>query len=564
MSGKRIAFSVLMYCAWLVIGVSGAFGKGMDDSIMFRIDWRLYSSMPDNLNSLEAGALRSNQPFVFISSGNDEKYLCEIPDVSAEPKRKIDSYSGPTPGELIRVLYDERICSYWLDLYWTYELCHGRYVLQYHDDKETIGNPRTEYYLGNFRSEHTKMDDKGFDQLNPPTKKVDDVDLPYYPVSYRQGTVCDLTGKPRTTTVLYVCRLDAKDQIYSFAEISSCTYEVVVLTRRLCSHPSFQPIIVPQHEIICYSRDANKKLSKPIALIAHENERAKSFEKEYGLIPPQSLQSDMVMPSRRNEDEEEDEDDSDGTTIILPKQTAGLLRLLTVVESYCSLVWQIAVKTLITSVLRIGVRCCGMRQFEPSDSFLWFQPLSELIFEDHGRSSKPTKSSEKEGSSTIDHRVVVPDDNEFLNGKQCLYGGGSGWWKYEFCYGKKVIQYHDDAKGGRDEVVLGIFNEEIHKQWIRENPQKQPLKIDGYVILTSHIYTGGDVCEEENIHRSVEVRIRCRPSEGSQSAVTLFLLEPHTCQYVLGVESPRFCDLLQEVDEFGLLPKPEHSHFGEL
>ena len=26
---------------------------------------------------------------------------------------------------------------------------------------------------------------------------------------------------------------------------------------------------------------------------------------------------------------------------------------------------------------------------------------------------------------------------QFLKGDYCLYGG-SGWWKYEFCYGKKV------------------------------------------------------------------------------------------------------------------------------
>jgi endoplasmic reticulum lectin 1 len=25
---------------------------------------------------------------------------------------------------------------------------------------------------------------------------------------------------------------------------------------------------------------------------------------------------------------------------------------------------------------------------------------------------------------------------EFLRGDYCLYGG-AGWWKYEFCYGKK-------------------------------------------------------------------------------------------------------------------------------
>lgn len=44
--------------------------------------------------------------------------------------------------------------------------------------------------------------------------------------------------------------------------------------------------------------------------------------------------------------------------------------------------------------------------------------------------------------------VPVPseeDDREFLkgflSGTNCLTGG-SGWWRYELCYGKHVIQYH--------------------------------------------------------------------------------------------------------------------------
>ena len=64
---------------------------------------------------------------------------------------------------------------------------------------------------------------------------------------------------------------------------------------------------------------------------------------------------------------------------------------------------------------------------------------------------------------------------EFLKGEYCLYGG-SGWWKYEFCYGKKVSllsshvadqtvqsimsqvdQYHEEAGGQRTVVRLGEF-----------------------------------------------------------------------------------------------------------
>ncbi len=31
--------------------------------------------------------------------------------------------------------------------------------------------------------------------------------------------------------------------------------------------------------------------------------------------------------------------------------------------------------------------------------------------------------------------------NGFLSGQDCLIGG-SGWWKYEICYGKHVTQFH--------------------------------------------------------------------------------------------------------------------------
>lgn len=32
--------------------------------------------------------------------------------------------------------------------------------------------------------------------------------------------------------------------------------------------------------------------------------------------------------------------------------------------------------------------------------------------------------------------------NSFISGTQCL-NGGTGWWKYEVCFGKHVIQYHE-------------------------------------------------------------------------------------------------------------------------
>merc|ERR1719481_1564110 len=61
---------------------------------------------------------------------------------------------------------------------------------------------------------------------------------------------------------------------------------------------------------------------------------------------------------------------------------------------------------------------------------------------------------------------------EFLRGEYCLYGG-SGWWKYEFCYGKKVDQYHEEGGGKKTVVRLGEFKEAEHLQWLEEHPTKK-------------------------------------------------------------------------------------------
>ena len=70
-----------------------------------------------------------------------------------------------------------------------------------------------------------------------------------------------------------------RDGIYAFAEISSCNYEMVVLTERLCSHPAFRPAVTPELEITCYSRNPHNDTAKPPSLIQMENEDANAFEK---------------------------------------------------------------------------------------------------------------------------------------------------------------------------------------------------------------------------------------------------------------------------------------------
>lgn len=54
----------------------------------------------------------------------------------------------------------------------------------------------------------------------------------------------------------------------------------------------------------------------------------------------------------------------------------------------------------------------------------------------------------------------------------------------------------------------------------------------------------------------MDVKLTCTPVTTSGTAVSMYLLEPKTCQYILVVESPIICDLIQYADEFGLV-KPE-------
>ncbi|CAF5034190.1 unnamed protein product, partial [Rotaria socialis] len=59
----------------------------------------------------------------------------------------------------------------------------------------------------------------------------------------------------------------------------------------------------------------------------------------------------------------------------------------------------------------------------------------------------------------------------FLSGKECL-PGGTGWWKYEICYGRHVIQYHEEGQH-RVSILLGTWNREKHIEWLNKSPKKR-------------------------------------------------------------------------------------------
>lgn len=86
---------------------------------------------------------------VVLSSIDNEKYICALPKSSSSSSTRKIEYFGPSPQQLIKPLYDQRTCTYRIEIYWTYELCHGQYLLQYHEEKDGHRRvSRQEYYLG--------------------------------------------------------------------------------------------------------------------------------------------------------------------------------------------------------------------------------------------------------------------------------------------------------------------------------------------------------------------------------------------------------------------------------
>lgn len=145
----------------------------------------------------------------------------------------------------------------------------------------------------------------------------------------------------------------------------------------------------------------------------------------------------------------------------------------------------------------------------------------------------------------------------FLEGKNCLTGG-TGWWKYEFCYGKYVRQFHVDKYGSKSSIILGVFDEKSHKDFIDNHPDKKP-KLKGSRKQITHFYAGGSTCDKTGQQRQTEVALICPENISSRSSVSLYLLEPKVCNYILGVESPIICDILHKVDDYGLVDKSEMS-----
>ncbi|XP_072247269.1 endoplasmic reticulum lectin 1 [Leuresthes tenuis] len=480
-TGEMIAGLLLVHLGGLLEVCSGVSANrggypSFTDEVPFKITW------PGAEFTLPiSGGLYSEDDFVIMTTTEKEKYKCLLPSLTAKDDDDEKGYSGPSPGDLLEPLFKRSSCSYRIESYWTYEVCHGKHIRQYHEEKETGQKISVqEYYLGNMaqRSQSAQTDQAEEKetakaaQREAPTKNIEGQLTPYYALEMGNGTLCVLKqNEPRSSSVLYVCHPEAKHEILSVAEVTTCEYEVVVLTPLLCAHPKYRFKSSPVNAIFCQA----------LAGSPLQPQRLTQLDKD---------QEDQLKPPFSTDTREEE-----------------------------------------------------------------VAPVREEAFTS---THKPmTVGGQSQVTVGTTHISRLTDDQlikEFLSGSYCLHGG-VGWWKYEFCYGKHVHQYHEDKEQGKNIVVVGNWNAEEHTDWAKKNVARSyQLKDDGVqkVKLVSHFYGHGDVCDLTGKPRQVIVKLKCKESE-SPHAVTVYMLEPQTCQYILGVESPVICRILDTADEHGLL-----------
>lgn len=292
------------------------------------------------------------------------------------------------------------------------------------------------------------------------------MNLPYFELIMENGTACDLnSNKPRTTKVIYVCFVHGKHEVYLLKETSTCSYEIIILTPLLCSHPKYKPKETGDLKINCIPLEGAR--DEPYSLAKLKSESSKL---------------------RKN-----------------------------------------------AELDRIKVE---LIQFKAEDAIVG-DPKSPKFVTNKVADTSPVKA--------------------FLQGKHCLYGG-TGWWKFQFCYGKSVEQFHIERDGSKTSINLGVFNKQKHLDWIREHPHKRPKPMEQRKQL-SHFYSDGSVCDKTGQPRQTEVKLKCLEKAANPASVSLYLLEPKYCEYILGVESPLICDILDKADENGLVQIP--LDFGE-
>lgn len=114
-----------------------------------------------------------------------------------------------------------------------------------------------------------------------------------------------------------------------------------------------------------------------------------------------------------------------------------------------------------------------------------------------------------------------------------------GWWTYEFCYGRHILQYHMENDGVKGDVTY-LGNYEGDFDWNKE-ALEETLHSKRHIVNRYHsqTYVNGSACDIINHNRDTEVRYFC-----DYSTLETYIErvdEPSTCSYIITIKTPYLC-----------------------
>lgn len=179
----------------------------------------------------------------FITGADGIRYACSVPirmENSTSGGENQDGFEGdsakdeemPNPWDHLEML--DTMCIFRQEGWWTYELCYGKHVRQFHQED---GRPDLEFLLGKFDEEMAPDNEVKVDTSSGNKNSR------YISQHYNAGDFCDETQSHRSSEVRFYCEQRAyvsTTSIVSITEGPTCKYTVHVHTPAICRHPEFQ------------------------------------------------------------------------------------------------------------------------------------------------------------------------------------------------------------------------------------------------------------------------------------------------------------------------------------
>lgn len=190
----------------------------------------------------------SSENYTYITK-NNVRYACHIPQAEVEiasdeaaptmdGKRIFEQALEAITSSFAKVEYEDvdkikKQCLFKTIDYWTYQFCYGIGVKQFHEKPLSRNHIPDDsimlYFLSSFKDAESQMYS---DESNT------------YNVLQRLtgGLKCDLTGRPRTVDVHYLCGSGIQPKIIWVEEFQTCRYEVLIGVPELCGIEGFDKV----------------------------------------------------------------------------------------------------------------------------------------------------------------------------------------------------------------------------------------------------------------------------------------------------------------------------------